>query len=359
MPVIYNKPIIEAMTKPITILAIESSCDETAVAVLTFQADQTMILSDLVSSQVKTHAKYGGVIPEVAARMHIKQIIPIVDTAMTEAAVNSDLIDAIAVTGGPGLIPSLLVGVETAKSLSFVWQKPLIKVNHIEGHVFSSLINEKLSRLPELFPALCLVVSGGHTDLILVKNFGDYERVGGTRDDAVGEAYDKVAKMMALGYPGGPIISKLASEVNLSQFELPRPMIDSKDFDMSFSGIKTSVLYTLKKYSAVTDQMKREISFEFEQAVSDVLVSKTLKAAKQFRVKTILLGGGVAANKTLREKLQSHAAALLPDVSVKIPEIKYTGDNAVMIGFPAYFHFLAKNFAEIKGFRPDPNWELT
>ncbi|PIR93963.1 tRNA (adenosine(37)-N6)-threonylcarbamoyltransferase complex transferase subunit TsaD [Candidatus Falkowbacteria bacterium CG10_big_fil_rev_8_21_14_0_10_39_11] len=346
------------MSNPITILAIESSCDETAAAVLEFRADKVAILSDLVSSQVKTHAKYGGVIPEVAARMHIKQIIPIVDTALKEAAVNSDIIDAIAVTGGPGLIPSLLVGVETAKSLSLAWNKPLIKVNHIEGHVFSSLLNENLSELKNLFPALCLVVSGGHTDLILVKNFGDYERVGGTRDDAVGEAYDKVAKMMDLGYPGGPIISKLASEVTGSPFELPRPMIDSTDFDMSFSGIKTSVLYKLQKYSEITDQVKKEMSFEFEQAVSDVLVTKTIKAAKQFDVKSILIGGGVAANKTLRDKLQTTVAATLKNTPVKIPEIKYTGDNAVMIGFPAYFHYLNKNFTDIKGFRPDPNWEL-
>ncbi len=346
--------------KTIKILAIETSCDETAVALICVDQNNFTPLQSVISSQVKTHAKFGGVVPEVAARMHIKQILPLIDLVLKKEKIKPQDLNAIAVTGGPGLISSLLVGTETAKALAFAWKKPLIKVNHIEGHVYSSLINEKPKNIAKLFPALSLVVSGGHTELILMKEHGKYKFIGGTRDDAVGEAFDKVAKILNLGYPGGPAVSRLALEyksINKKLFDLPRPMINVPGFEMSFSGIKTAVLYAWEK-SGKTKAQKIAMAYEFQEAVTDVLVSKTLLAAKKYQVKSLFIGGGVAANQRLRSKLTTIFENNLPEINLKFPAMENTGDNALMIALPAYFHYLKKDFQKIKGFRPDPNWEL-
>jgi N6-L-threonylcarbamoyladenine synthase len=218
------------------------------------------------------------------------------------------------------------------------------------------LLNEEVK-----FPALCLIVSGGHTELIYMRNHGKYERIGGTRDDAVGEAFDKVAKMMDLGYPGGPIISRLAAKkcpTSNAQYSLPRPMINTGDFEMSFSGLKTAVLHALSKIKKITPTVKVAICHEFQEAVSDVLIYKTIDAAQKLKAKSIVLGGGVSANQVLRQKLSSVAKNQLPQVNIYLPELKYTGDNAVMVGLAAFHHLKKKEFISPFGFRADPNWEL-
>ena len=347
------------MIKNIKILAIESSCDDTAAAVIQFDGKTFKVLSSIVSSQVKIHARYGGVVPEVAARKHVERILPLINSTLNQASVKLKNLSAIAFTGGPGLVTSLLVGTETAKSLSYATGVPLIKINHIEGHIYSALVNSTTAEVKKIFPALCLIVSGGHTELILMKDHGKYKRVGGTRDDAVGEAFDKVAKMMDLGYPGGPIVSAWASKFSgKSRFELPRLMINSGDLEMSFSGIKTSVLYKLNELKKTDDRVKAEMCYEFQEAATDVLISKTLQAAEKYKVNSLILGGGVSANKVLRGKLDTLVAEKLTGVKLYKPELIYSGDNAVMIGVAACFHYLNKDFITPFGFRPNPNWEL-
>ncbi len=336
------------------ILAIETSCDETAAAVVEIKKSTDFkALSNVVSSQIKTHAKYGGVVPEVAARLHVEKIIPIIDLALDEANVKINDIKAIAVVSGPGLVPSLRVGVETAKALSYAWDKPLIAVNHIEGHIAANLFNKDKMELP----AVCLVVSGGHTSLILVKEWGMYKLIGQTRDDAAGESFDKVAKIMGLGYPGGPIISKLAENGKPAQFDLPRPMINSKDFDFSFSGLKTAVLYLYKSRKNWSDKAKADLAREFEQAVVEVLVKKSFNAIEKYKPKSFLLAGGVAANKKLRTELIT-AGESVKGLKVHIPAFDYTTDNAAMIGAAAYFHYKNKNFANKFDLTADPSWSL-
>ena len=225
------------------ILGIETSCDDTAVSLIRGTKNKLTILSHIVSSQIMTHRKYGGVVPEVAARRHVINIIPTLDSALRQAKISSDKIDVIAVTRGPGLVTSLRVGVQTAKTLAFAWGKKIIGVNHMEGHIYANWLGHHKI----LLPALCLIVSGGHTELILMKNHGQYKLVGQTRDDAAGEAFDKVAKLIGLKYPGGPLIQKLAKQGNANRFNFPRPMLYQKNYDFSFSGLKTAVLYLVKK----------------------------------------------------------------------------------------------------------------
>ena len=270
------------------ILGIESSCDETAAALVDYTGGRFSVLSNVVASQIEIHKKTKGVVPEVAARCHVEAIIPVIKEAMQ----NETKPDAIAITKGPGLVTSLRIGVDTARTLSFFWGVPMIGVNHLEGHIYASVLQNTAIE----FPALCLVVSGGHTELVLMKKHLDYKIIGETRDDAAGEAFDKVAKILDLGYPGGPEISKLAKEGNPKAIDFPRPMIDSKDFDFSFSGLKTAVLYYVKNLKPKTYNLKPDICASFEQAVVDVLVAKTICAAKKYKVKTVILGGGVSAN---------------------------------------------------------------
>ena len=330
------------------ILAIETSCDETAAAVLF--GDK--IKSNIVYSQLKLHQKTGGVVPEVASRAHIEKIIPVIKEALSVAKVSPLQIDFIAVTVRPGLIGSLLVGVDTAKTLAYVFKKPVVPINHIEAHIYANFIGQE-----PIFPAVALVVSGGHTSLILMRGHGNYKLLGSTLDDAAGEAFDKVANILGLGYPGGPAVAAAAAKLPITNYQLPitlpRPMIDSDDFNFSLSGLKTAVLYKVKKLPADSCQPTAAIAAEFQKAVVDVLVSKTIKAGRKYSAKSILLGGGVAANKLLRKQLKSAVKKELPNSLFLIPDSSFCTDNAVMIGLCAYYKYFSdknnlKNWQEIK-----------
>lgn len=315
------------MTK---ILAIETSCDETSVAI---SADNE-VLANVVSSQIEIHKKWGGVVPNLAAREHIKNIIPVLEEAQEKAEVSLREIDVFAVTAGPGLIPALLVGVNIAKTLAYFYQKPLMGIHHIEGHIYANFIENK----PE-FPVLALVVSGGHTQLVLIRDHLEYEIIGQTQDDASGEAFDKVAKMLDLGYPGGPIVSKRADEYtgDLDEINFPRPMLNSGDFDFSFSGLKTAVLYHWQNNP--DKKLIDSICYHFQEAAIEVLVKKTAKAIKKYNPKTVLLAGGVAANKKLREDLEKTIKKDFPKVNFGLPSIKLCLDNAAMIAAAAFFRY--------------------
>ncbi len=342
------------------ILAIETSCDETAVAIIDGQGDKLKVLSNIVSSQIDIHKKYGGVVPEVAAREHALNIIPVVNEALAEAGIKPEQakskLAAVAVTAGPGLITSLIVGVETAKALAYAWNLPLVAVNHIAGHIYANwLSNKKLK-----FPAIILTVSGGHNLLVLMTDNLKYKIIGDTRDDAAGEAFDKGAKMLNLGYPGGPAIAAAAEKFSgkvSAKIKFPRPMINSDDFDFSFSGLKTSLLYQLPKDKNWPNRIN-EYAHEYQQAIIDVLVAKTIKAAKKYQAKTVLLAGGVSANKELRQQMAETVADKLPGVAFGLPDLKYTTDNAAMIASAGYFKFKAKQTINPDKLRANPNWEL-
>ena len=326
------------------ILGIETSCDETAIAIVKSTDSGIEILSNIVSSQIELHAKWGGVVPNLAAREHTKNMIPVLREALEEANLTQKDIDLISVTEGPGLIPALLVGTNTAKTLSYLWKKPLLGIHHIEGHIYANFINAKGKEKAE-FPILCLVVSGGHTQLVLMRNHLKYEIIGQTQDDAVGEAFDKVARILNLGYPGGPAISAKADEVKSSdpklEVQLPRPMLHSDDFNFSFSGLKTAVLYETKKNTDLLEKKEyvRAISKEFQQAVIDVFIKKTLKASRKHNPRTIMLAGGVSANKELRTQLGDIIKKELRGVSYLLPDPSYSLDNAAMIAVAANFRW--------------------
>jgi N6-L-threonylcarbamoyladenine synthase len=316
------------------ILGIETSCDETAAAVIQGKGDKIRVLSNVVSSQIEIHKKYGGVVPEVAARNHIINIIPVIDEALEKAKIKPRQIDRLAVTTGPGLITSLMVGVETAKALAFAWQKPIVSVNHLKAHLYANWLENQ----PVKYPALCLIVSGGHTELILVAAPNKFKKVGQTVDDAAGEAFDKVAQLLGIGYPGGPNVSKYALDGDPKAFAFSRPMINSGDFNFSFSGLKTSVLYTLKKIprrQANSRKLKADMCASFQQAAVDVLAAKTIKAALYYKVRTVMLSGGVAANTLLRETAREKAEK--SGLAFMMPPIKYCTDNAAMIAQAGYF----------------------
>ena len=263
------------------ILGIESSCDESAIALLDISRGKVKIEKNIISSQIYIHQKYGGIVPEVAARQHAENFFPI----LKEAKIDFKKIDNIAVTYGPGLITSLMIGVELAKTLSYVYKKPLIPINHIEAHIYSNWLSHPELFSKKTFPALAVVISGGHTQIFLMKDYGKYKLVGQTVDDAVGEAYDKVARILNLGYPGGPIISKKANQYkDKDNLNFPRPMKNTKDFQMSFSGLKTAVLYKAQKEKKWTDAKINKYCFSFQQAVTDVLTHKILRAAKKYKV---------------------------------------------------------------------------
>ncbi|MFH0969093.1 MAG: tRNA (adenosine(37)-N6)-threonylcarbamoyltransferase complex transferase subunit TsaD [Patescibacteria group bacterium] len=343
------------------ILGIETSCDETAASIIDCKNGKINIFSHVVSSQVKLHAKWGGVVPNLAAREHLKNIIPVLKLSLKEASVKPDDLDLIAVTNGPGLIPALLIGTNVAKTLSYVWEKPLIGIHHIEGHIYANFINEISGISNNQFPILALVVSGGHTQLIYMKKNMSYEIIGQTLDDAVGEAFDKVARILDIGYPGGPAIAQWAKDYKLQttscKLNLPRPMINKNNFDFSFSGLKTAVLYETIKNKKMLKNKKNifELCHEFQQAVIDVLVSKTIKAAKKYNPKTIMLAGGVAANKELRKQLGEAIKKNLPATTYKLPPIKYTGDNAAMIAVAAYFRW--NKMAKAQKKKAFQNWK--
>jgi len=314
------------------ILGIETSCDETAAAVV---ENGTKLLSNIVSSSLPLHSKTGGIIPEIAAREQNKAMIPVLEETLK--TLDAKNVDAIAVTFGPGLIGSLLVGVETAKTLSFVWNKPLIPVNHLIGHIYASRLESPV--LPK-FPLVALIVSGGHTELLHVQDHGKFEHLGGTRDDAAGEAFDKAARILGLGYPGGPLIEEKARNGNPKTYNLPRPMINTTDYDFSYSGLKTALLELVSRVNRDSANHKLRlaeicnVSASFQEAVVDSLVSKTIRAAKNANVKTVVLGGGVAANTRLTEKLRASFSG-----NVYTPKPKFSVDNAAMIASAAFFNF--------------------
>ena len=313
------------------ILAIETSCDDTAVAVLEGEAKKLKILSNLVSSQVKLHAQYGGVYPFLAKREHQKNL-PLVFTKAMKKAGNPK-IDAIAITSGPGLEPCLWQGINFANDLAQKLKAPLFPVDHVEAHILANFIDRGPTSIK--FPAVGLVVSGGHTQLILMKKFLDYKILGETRDDAAGECFDKVARILGLGYPGGPAIAKLArNDGGRTSINLPRPMIKQQNYDFSFSGLKTAVLYEFRKQTPQTQKSKQYLEAlcaEVQQAIIDVLISKTRKAVDDYGAKTVVLGGGVTANDELRKQFKK-------EFNVLMPEKKFCTDNAVMTAITAYFH---------------------
>jgi N6-L-threonylcarbamoyladenine synthase len=412
------------------ILSIETSCDETAIAVLEanggFENPQFKLIADNLNSQIELHREYGGVYPTLAKREHSRNLVPVLEKTLREAhllkkvdnskqhsnilqnvgmllerepelletfldfisKVERPDIDYIAVTQGPGLEPALWIGLNFAKALSIFWDIPFIPVNHMEGHIFSVLYDEKeISNFKFqiskkiTFPALALLISGGHTELILTKDWLQYELVGETQDDAVGEAFDKVARMMDLPYPGGPEISSLASlarnksetlnsklETNskskVQRFNLPKPMIYSGNCHFSFSGLKTSVLYKIKDLSHtkagldLDDETKAQMAREFEDTVVEILLKKTQKALEENSVKTLIIGGGVIANKEIRKAFQKFAKQ--EELNLLIPEMKLTGDNAIMIGIAGYFQALKNpKGVDIEGIKADGNLRLT
>ena len=380
------------------ILAIETSCDDTCVAILEakprkgHKVPTFRVLSNIVSSQTKIHRKYGGVVPTLAKRAHQENLVPVLRRALDEAGLfknskfearnpkqiqnskfkilNSILerepellekfleivvrvkrpkVDLIAVTYGPGLEPALWAGVNFARALSYWWDIPLVGVDHMEGHIAANFLPGENVR----FPAVVLAVSGGHTQLILVKDILKYKLLGETVDDAAGEGFDKVARMLGLSFPGGPEIAKLAQGGDPKAFDFPRPMLHSKDYNFSFSGLKTAVLYAIYKLTGsdpvkiksmgtvpvgVDPKIKRDIAASFQQAAVDVLIAKTIRAAKEHKVKTVMLAGGVAANEELRKQLGEKVANELPDTTYQIPDTVLATDNAAMIAAAAYFH---------------------
>lgn len=411
------------------ILAIETSCDETAIALAKCQKSHFKILSNIISSQIKIHQKWGGVVPTLAKREHQKNLVPVLKRALKKAGMlvkiknksktqnkkfekfkeilireehlykklekflanyKKPKINSIAVTIGPGLEPALWVGINFARALSYYWQLPVVSVNHIEGHIFANFIREETKiQKKDIFPAICLSVAGGHTQLILIKSIGnytsrdifppvEYKLLGETRDDAAGECFDKVAKILGLGYPGGPIIDREAAKLKTINFraiahrshtarseangskdyklkiKLPRPMIYTKDYDFSFSGLKTAVLYKVKDKrpkERKSQSFIRAMCVEVQQAIIDVLIKKTLRAAKNYKAKTILLSGGVAANKELRKQLKEEIQKEIPHTRYLMPNNQFCTDNAAMIARVACFHWKngeRRNWKEIK-----------
>jgi N6-L-threonylcarbamoyladenine synthase len=337
------------MKENVLILSIESSCDETAAAVV---ENGRNVLSNVISTQIEIHKEFGGVVPEVASRKHIENISDVVDEALKSANVTSEQIDAVAVTYGPGLVGALLVGVNFAKGLAFAWQKPLIGVNHIEGHISANYIEDKNLEPP----FICMVASGGHSHLVYVKDYGKYDILGVTRDDAAGEAFDKIARAIGLGYPGGPLVDKAAKSGNKDAIKFPRVIIDEETLDFSFSGLKSAVL----NYIHNSEQKKEKVVIEdvaasFQEAVVEVLAMKTMKAAKKKNCKTVALAGGVASNSRLREILESQCQEAGYKFTKPSPIL--CTDNAAMIGAAAYYKYLNKQFAD-SSLNALPNLEL-
>lgn len=342
------------------ILAIETTCDETAAAVVSKNPNENYVkvLSSVVASSLILHSKTGGIIPDIAAREQLKFIIPVVEQALIKSnlypqsseinllssAVYHPDIDAIAVTYGPGLIGSLLIGVETAKTLSYLWNKPIIPVNHLLGHIYANFIGEiKNSKLKIKnyaanikFPLVALLVSGGHTDLVYVKELGNIKWLGGTLDDAAGEAFDKIGRLLNLPYPAGPAMEVLAKKGNSKAFTFPRPMIGSKDFNFSFSGLKAAVWRETKTIEQLSNRTIADICASVQKSITEILVRKTIRAAEKYEVKSILLGGGVAANQKLQDELKVRSEEL--GVKFFAPAKSLCTDNAAMIGAYACFH---------------------
>lgn len=309
------------------ILGIETSCDETAAAVV---EDGKKILSNIISSQIEIHREYGGVVPEIASRHHIKNITNIIEEALITSGKKLEEIDYIAVTYAPGLIGALLVGISVAKGMSYSSKIPLVPVHHLKGHIYSNFIEHDI-----WLPAVCLIVSGGHTNIVYMKEDHTFEAMGQTLDDAVGESYDKIARVMGIGYPGGPVIDKLSKTGNSKFLKIPKPQVEG-EFDFSFSGIKTSVINYINKSRMKNEEFKVEdLAASFQTGVVEMLVDKTVKAAEKKQVKSIIIAGGVAANSLLREEMEKAAAQ--KGIKVYYPAMKYCTDNGAMVGVAAYY----------------------
>jgi len=345
------------------ILGIETSCDDTAVAVIGakggFNKPSFSVLANTSYSQVAIHKKFGGIVPNLASRAHLEKIIPTIKEALRVAKTKPDKIDLIAVTRGPGLMPSLLIGVNTARALAYRFRKPIVGVNHIEGHIFSNWLppvrestkHEARSTKKIEFPALILVVSGGHTELILMKDYGKYKIIGQTLDDAAGECFDKTARLLGLGFPGGPAIAAEALKFKIENLKLkislPRPMINSKDYNFSFSGLKTAVLYLYNNLTAQdcsSNNVRPAMAVEVQNAIVDVLTAKTVKAIKNLNPKTVMIAGGVSANKALREKMAEEFESY--KIPFLMPDTSHATDNAAMIAAAGYFEYIQKKPAK-------------
>lgn len=331
------------------ILAIETSCDETSAAVV---RDGTDILANIISSQIDVHKKFGGVVPEVASRKHLELINGVIGEALAASGTGFKDLDAVAVTHGPGLVGALLVGVSAAKALAYSLEIPLIAVNHLEGHIYANFLSDPG---PE-FPLVCLVVSGGHTDLLVMRGHGCYRVVGRTRDDAAGEAFDKVARTMGLGYPGGPLVDRMAAGGDPAAVPLPRAHMEEGSLDFSFSGLKSAVINYLHNARQREEEVSQaDLAASFQKAVVDVLVFKTLEAAVQHRAGTVLLAGGVAANSLLRAEMSKACARY--GLRVAYPPPVLCTDNAAMIACAAYYRYLRGEFADL-ALNAVPNLEL-
>lgn len=389
------------------ILAIETSCDETGAAIIEAERDNGdcfKILSNQLSSQIKVHQKYGGVVPNLAKREHQKNLIPLLKSALKNSGLlklktsankrgpkmqfkikkeiehilsrepelliqtkkllekyKKPKINAIAATCGPGLEPALWVGVNFAKALTIAWKLPIIKINHLEGHFLSFLLSRtkiQKKQIKNLFPILGLLVSGGHTELIYSPSLLKYKLIGETLDDAAGEAFDKGARLLGLPYPGGALLSKLAEKGNPRAFDFPRPMINSEEFNFSFAGLKTAFLYQIQKLKDIKNKTKADLSASFQQAIIDVLTEKTIKAIRKYKPRTLIIGGGVAANELLRFTLKEKITKEFPDINLFFPEKELTTDNAAMIALSAYFHYLKKDFANPAAIKAEANLRL-
>lgn len=324
--------------KDVLILGIESSCDETAAAIV---KNGREILANVVNSQISIHQQFGGVVPEVASRKHIENIAQVVDAAFKEAGLSYADIDAVAVTNRPGLIGALLVGLSFAKAFAYGLGKPLIAVNHLEGHIYANWLEHENI----VFPAICLVVSGGHTSLLYMQNMGESEVIGETRDDAAGEAFDKVARFLGLGYPGGPAIEKAALSGEAGLFRLPRVFLDREDYEFSFSGLKTAAMNMWMKQLRRGENHVENMAAEFQSALVEVLVEKTIRAARNYKVNTILLAGGVAANQALRKNMAQRAQT--EGLQLFYPSLKFCTDNAAMIAGQAHSDYINRHFAPL------------
>lgn len=379
------------------VLAIETSCDETSIAIVRFNGDQYEVLSHITRTQIEVHQEYGGVYPTLAKREHARNLTPILELTLKEAnllhktksnitnkkqqleelltrepetfdaitqllsQIERPNIDAIAVTQGPGLEPALWVGINFAKALSIVWNIPVIPTNHMEGHLLSVLVDEEQGSLAYKklhFPALGLLISGGHTEIILIKELGSYEKIGVTRDDAVGEAFDKVARLLDLPYPGGPEIAKIATQgTENEKVTLPRPMLGSNDYDFSFSGLKTAVRYLVQELDELDNQTRADVAREFQNAVTDVLVAKTRRAIEEYDIKTLIIGGGVAANTQIRQAFVELLDREYSDVNLLLPASEVTGDNALMIAVAGYLNLQTGATGDLE-FSADGNLSL-
>ena len=325
------------MTKEVVILAIESSCDETSAAVV---VNGRTLFSNIVASQIKSHMRFGGVVPEIASRHHVEQITQVIEEALVQAGKTMEEIDAVAVTIGPGLVGALLIGISAAKAVALAANKPLIAVNHMAGHIYANQLIEPLQ-----FPLMALVVSGGHTELVYMPQDGQFEIIGETRDDAAGEAYDKIGRILNLPYPGGKKMDELA-HIGEDVYDFPRAMIHEDHYDFSFSGLKSAVINRIHNAKQKGEEIVPEnVAASFQASVVEVLVEKSKRALQEYPVKQFVLAGGVAANRGLRTGLQEMMQSLYPTVTFSIPPMNLCGDNAAMIGAAAYSKWLEQDFA--------------